>query len=1018
MGKEFRSCFMIKVFKSNKINDTDTIEINGKKTQISLDGANDTNRDLILLYMYVLPDFTAHGVKVGMVRCKSGKNIWNCICKRVEEQKNELALSVSDYECYGSNREVVYWGVCLDAKNESFKDYRVHDEILALDEYKGLLEKEQEWFINVPVAKLIESFEKLRETSDRAKREVYTPRKEQRECVDTLLKYFSLQENKKGGKFLLNCKMRFGKSYTAYKFAEEANLKKILILTFIPAVEDSWRDDLSHIETDYDYYTDDDLKKDDFEPGLITDKFVMFLSLQNYLGKGNDKKTKAKIAKLQSIEWDLLILDEYHFGAWNERTQGTFERLEDLDKDYQNELKKTGDVVERFKIRTNRTICLSGTPFKAIAKGEFVKDNTFTYSYFDEQKNKYPQSESDDFSTADKNYAHFPDMKIIGYNMSELFSALGGECQSADKILGRKYFSLNSFFRTENEENYTLGAKFVYENGIRTFLEILKGRTTYPYNFPYADRNKDVFNKINHSLWLLPTVQSVCAMAELLKKDDYFKKYEIINLSAPAVGAGRQAYKVLQSGIKSSVNKNALGSICLTVNKLTTGVTVKEWSAVFVLKDLASAESYFQSIFRVQTPQIKNGEIAKKDAFVFDFNIDRAASLMLDFARNQERQNSAVRLNVAKLIVRYLPIFINGDMSSPIAESVFYELAQFGDSSSKPLSRKISDTSKTTRALDDETISCMLNDKDCADIIKRVFAHAKLKTDKKGDRTKPLAPSVDGYNTLMFKKGMDEGYKKGVEDSEKYLDFDDYNIQKAFDENEKKYMTELLPTIRDYDDAGKTYWLNGFRKGFESGVNAPVRKMKCGAEDGIKFVEVIRQKFGENITWNERIRADLKNFINMYLNKVENIPEMYRGAIYKRWYCDSFLRAIQRELTLKIKAENGEALSDVDNCLRHILSRLFEFLYISVYRETTFNQVFENANAETFLEAVCITKKEFEVLNKYHIFQENVLNNYIHEFFVNESLGERLNLDNENIRRNYRNSFDYFGFGVEEAIGH
>ncbi len=135
--------------------------------------------------------------------------------------------------------------------------------------------------------------------------------------------------------------------------------------------------------------------------------------------------------------------------------------------------------------------------------------------------------------------------------------------------------------------------------------------------------------------------------------------------------------------------------------------------------------------------------------------------------------------------------------------------------------------------------------------------------------------------------------------------------------------------------------------------------------------------------------------------------------LYKRWYCDSFRRAVKNKLVPKINPENGKTIEDADNVIKHILARLFEFLYISVYRETTFMEIFNNADPNVFLEAVGITKNEFEVLNKYKIFQEDVLNNYIHDFFVNESLGNRLNLDDEKVKKQYRNSFDWFGFGLE-----
>ena len=135
--------------------------------------------------------------------------------------------------------------------------------------------------------------------------------------------------------------------------------------------------------------------------------------------------------------------------------------------------------------------------------------------------------------------------------------------------------------------------------------------------------------------------------------------------------------------------------------------------------------------------------------------------------------------------------------------------------------------------------------------------------------------------------------------------------------------------------------------------------------------------------------------------------------LYRRWYYDSFKRIIQNKLKPFVEPKDGETIEDADNVLKHILARLFEFLYISVYWETIFDEIFNNADPDIFLEAVGITKKDFEILNKYKVFQEDVLNNYIHDFFVNESLGSKINLEDQEIKKQYRNSFDWFGFGLE-----
>lgn len=159
------------------------------------------------------------------------------------------------------------------------------------------------------------------------------------------------------------------------------------------------------------------------------------------------------------------------------------------------------------------------------------------------------------------------------------------------------------------------------------------------------------------------------------------------------------------------------------------------------------------------------------------------------------------------------------------------------------------------------------------------------------------------------------------------------------------------------------------------------------------------------------------NFTNPYLNDINHIPLQYRGMLYKRWYIESFVRAVKDCLRPVIKDEDGgTTIDDADNVLRHILARLVEFLYISVYRETTFNEIFQNADPNVFLEAVGIQKKEFETLNKYHVFEENTLNNYIHEFFVNESIGKDLTSNGKESDQ-YRNSFGWFGFNkIEQEV--
>lgn len=992
------------VYISDSINQVDTIKVNGNNVDVSIFSANMGKDDCILLYMYVLPNFIQHGVKVGMTKCRIGETYWHAIKSRIANQVHEVALPQDKYELYGLEREVLFWGICVDARSDSFKDYTVHKEIM--QQCAGISERDQEWFLGVLPEDLIAVFNTCRHFDKQ--KEIYTPRKEQQDCIDALTEYFD--KHPTDGRFLLNCKMRFGKSYTTYKYCEQANLNKILILTFVPAVESSWKEDLEHIEKEYRYITDRNIRQQDFELTDIDEPYVVFLSLQNYLGKDNKSNhVKEKIAKLQKVNFDLVVLDEYHFGAWNRRTQDTLdkaEKMEDLDEEYQKNLNKCEDVIQKFAIKTSKTICLSGTPFKALARGEFNNSSSFTYSYFDEQKNKYPVE--NDMTVIDPKYAHFPDMRIFGYNMSHLFKGLTKDIFAGDKILGKKYFSLNKFFETKADYNQQ-GTEFIYHDEVKNWLEIIKGRSTFSGNFPYG-QNDMLLNNV-HTLWLMPTVNSCVAMTELLKNDEYFSKYEIINLSAPEVPSGQDALDYLRTGMYKSKNTQKIGTIAVTVNKLTIGVTVKEWTSVFVLKDLASPEQYFQAIFRIQTPQVVDGEIKKKSCFVYDFNIDRASALILKYADEACRQDEQMtRMKIAQLIVKYLPIFLNGKMDEPISEQVFYELAQFGDQSNQSLSKKIRNTETTTNILDEETVACMLKDPEVSEIIKHVFAHAKF--DKPKTRTLPNTPP-DGSTTIIAKEGRDLGYQFGLDESKDYLFLDDVNTQKHYEEVIAQHIKDRTPS--KYVDEQAKMFANGFIKGYDQGINAPIKKLKCGNDDGVKFAnEVVKAKLGPNIHYTKETRVQIENVVRPFLNDINNIPEEYRGMLYKRWYVDSFRRAVQNELTIKIPAgEDDTTVEDADNVIQHILTRLFEFLYISVYRETTFDEIFKNADPDIFLAAVGITKQDFEMLNKYNIFKQDILNNYIREFFENESLGEKLDLSDEKIRDKYRNSFDWFGYGVE-----
>ena len=726
--------------------------------------------------------------------------------------------------------------------------------------------------------------------------------------------------------------------------------------------------------------------------------------MQNYLGKDNQTNfVKNKIKKLQDINWDLIILDEYHFGALNDKTQETFE---DLNKDYQNNLKKTKNIINEFKIQTKKTICLSGTPFKSLAKGEFTDKNSSTYSYFDEQKNKYPNPNN--MEIIDQNYAMFPDMKIFAYDMKRMYPGLANKLISGDSFFNRKdYFSLNKFFETKKDCDQSFEYQFIYEEEIKNWLEIIKGASIHGENFPYSNPNMNA--NIKNSIWLMPKINSCIAMAKLLQEDEYFKRYQIINLSDKNVGSGKDALDFLNKQMKKGENTGKLGSISITVNKLTIGITVKKWSSIFILKDLSSPETYFQSIFRIQTPLVENNKILKKVGYVYDFNIDRAASLLLKYAEESTKFGYH-KINTARLIVKYLPIYKNGNIEKPIDEEILKRLAELGDDRGKTLSQKIKDTKCTTWIQNKDIVAAMLNDNEVSDIIKRIFSHAKLTKSKKRDF--PLKPEDNSFKDEVTLNGRKKGYELGKKDYKLYLFLDDNQVQEEYDENEQQHIKNNIPN--NLDETHKNYYINGFKKGYEIGINAPIKNLYCGEADGINFIKKIKEKLGPNIWYTNETKQKIEKIVTDYLNDINNIPEKFRGKIYKRWYCDSFRKIIKKKLTPIIKNDNDVSIQDLDNSIQHIIARLFEFLYISVYRETTFDEIFKNADPNIFLEAVGITKKEFEKINKYNFFNEKILNDFIKNFFENEMIGTSLDFSNKKIKKEYRNSFNWFDFGISE----
>lgn len=466
--------------------------------------------------------------------------------------------------------------------------------------------------------------------------ENFKMRPEQDRAVEITSKYFRKYSKDKEGRtphFLWNAKMRFGKTFTSYQLAIEMKWKKVLVLTFKPAVQNSWEEDLkSHVDfKDWQFVSRTGTQYSEIDHSK---PFVWFASFQDVLQKTEAGGIKAHNEEINMITWDCIILDEYHFGAHNARSK------EFYDAEYKDAMamaKENGDTIdyydeEQMPLKTNAYLYLSGTPFKALHNGDFMEDQIFSWTYTNEQQEKYNWDDKEGANP----YLELPKMVLMTYKMPEEIKqiALDGEYNE---------FSLNEFFAATEENGV---AKFKHEQEVADWLNLIRGQYKPTAiddlkigkrpPMPYSDYR--LLGALNHTLWLLNSVASCKAMGNMLKNHPFYKEYNIVVCAGKEAGVGVKALGPVREAIKNGFETK---TITLSCGKLTTGVTVPEWGGIFMLSDTTSPETYFQSAFRVQSPwTVKNPDglnpnekaIIKDTCYVFDFAPDRALRQISDYS--------------------------------------------------------------------------------------------------------------------------------------------------------------------------------------------------------------------------------------------------------------------------------------------------------------------------------------------------------------------------------------------------
>ncbi len=509
-------------------------------------------------------------------------------------------------------------------------------------------------------------------------------RPEQEKAVEKTIDYykkFKEEYPKKAPRFLWNAKMRFGKTFASYNLAKKMGAKKVLVLTFKPAVENAWEEDLM-LHKDFKgwqfYSKNNNLEFEDLDQSK---PFVVFGSFQDFLGKNPAGGIKEKNKWVHETEWDLVIFDEYHYGSWRENAKNLFEKdeetldeikqIEKEDKDIDSIAKQAfKEGVEQAEkiipIKTKYYLYLSGTPFRAIASGEFIEDQIFNWTYSDEQNAK----EIWDYSKGLNPYKELPKMIMMTYQMPDSIKhiAEGGEFNE---------FDLNVFFKAKDKDEKGNSIpldkiEFVYKDYVQKWLDLIRGaylETTLDDlklgakkpPFPFSDAR--LLQILTHTFWFLPSVASCYAMRNLMmeRQNTFYHDYKIIVAAGPKAGIG---VKALEPVKKAMANPLETKTITLSTGKLTTGVTVKPWSAVFMLRNLKSPETYFQTAFRAQSPWVVDNpdgkspnkkEILKKECYIFDFAPNRALSQVADYSSKLNVKEDDPEKKVEEFI-KFLPI--------------------------------------------------------------------------------------------------------------------------------------------------------------------------------------------------------------------------------------------------------------------------------------------------------------------------------------------------------------------------
>ena len=570
-----------------------------------------------LIYVYRINDTAHEGIlKIGEASCNAGMAYF-----AFEPNCKELNAAAKDRirhqtQTAGVSFELLYTEATAYMKGKNlivFQDHDIHDILVRSGIKRKIFDTEHkanEWFytdletVKKAIAAAKEGRTSLNASEITTDRSPVIFRPEQTEAIEKTIKQFK----KSGGshQMLWNAKMRFGKTLSTLEVVKRMNYNRTLILTHRPVVDSGWFEDYSKIfydRADFYYFSKknggDPTEEENFhamlhhadDNGMKDFHFIYFASIQDMRGSELVGGKFAKNEEIFNIAWDLIIIDEAHEGT-------------------QTELGKA--VLSKCRKENTRVLHLSGTPFNLM--DDFKEDEIYTWDYVMEQRAK---AEWEKIHQGDPNpYSVLPKLSIYTYNLGKLYP------EYADADIA---FNFREFFRIDKEGN------FIHEVNVKQFLDLLTKEDT-DSNYPYS--TEEYRQNFRHSLWMIPGVKEAKALSKLLQEHPVFSQFAIANVAGD--GDEEEEEKEALKKVEKAIGPHPEDSYSITLScgRLTTGVSVKPWTACFMLSGSfnTAASTYMQTIFRVQTPAVIGGK-QKEECFVFDFAPDRTLKVIAETAK-------------------------------------------------------------------------------------------------------------------------------------------------------------------------------------------------------------------------------------------------------------------------------------------------------------------------------------------------------------------------------------------------